>query len=189
VSRRVLLRHPPVAHAWAGRCYGRSDMGWSREGAAMARGLASTLARERFDVVVHSGLRRTRLLAERVARASGAELIDDPRWAERDFGNWEGRRWDSIWRETGDAMDGMLTDPDRFRPGGGETTAELAARAWAALNALPARADALVVSHGGPIASIRMRIQGACYDALAGLIPAPGQIVMVTNGSNHHAAG
>ncbi|MBA3879328.1 MAG: histidine phosphatase family protein [Sphingobium sp.] len=171
------MRHPPVALGWAGRCYGRSDMGWSREGAAMARRLVPALAAEGFDRVIHSGLHRTRRLAEAVARASGASLSADPRWAERDFGDWEGRRWDAIWRETGDAMDGMITDPECFRPGGGETTAELAARAWAAWQDLPSDGSILVVAHGGPIAVVRMRLAGSDYPALAGLIPPPGEIV------------
>lgn len=175
MKRRLLLRHPPVALAWAGRCYGRSDMGWSREGLAMARRLTAELAAERFDLIVHSGLRRTARLAESIARASGAAVLADPRWAERDFGDWEGRRWNAIWRETGDAMDGMLTDPARFRPGGGETTAELAARAWNGWTALPTDQSVLIVSHGGPIASVRMRAAGAGYANMAALIPKPGQ--------------
>ena len=152
-------------------------MGWSREGAAMARGLVSALAAEAFDLVVHSGLIRTRRLAEAVARATGAQPIADPRWTERDFGDWEGRRWDAIWRETGNAMDGMIADPAGFRPGGGETTAALAARAWSAWEDLPSDGHILVVAHGGPIAVVRMRLAGADYPALVGFIPSPGEIV------------
>ncbi|WP_374294421.1 histidine phosphatase family protein [Sphingomonas sp.] len=166
----MLLRHPPVAKAWAGRCYGVSDMGWSREGLAMARSLAATM---RADVVVHSGLRRTRRLAGMLRGAA----IEDVRWRERDFGTWEGRRWDAIWRESGDAMDGLMTDPDGFRPGGGETGAMLAGRVMAAWEALPPADTVLVIAHGGPIASLRCLLAGAPLTEAVRFIPACGEMV------------
>ncbi len=51
-------------------------------------------------------------------------------------------------------MDGMIDAPNRFRPGGGETTNELATRAIAWLASLPAEASIIAVSHGGPIAAL-----------------------------------
>lgn len=165
-----LLRHPPVAKAWAGRCYGVSDMGWSREGRAMARSLAAAV---RADRVVHSGLERTRRLAEMLCPAP----IEDARWRERDFGAWEGRRWDAIWRESGNAMDGLMTDPDGFRPGGGETGAMLAARVRAAWNALPDVDHVLVIAHGGSIATLRCLLAGAPLTEAVRFIPACGEMV------------
>ena len=67
----LLVRHPPVALAWRKRCYGRSDMGWSRAGLAMARRLAEDLAAVRIDAIVHSGALRTARLAAMIARRSG----------------------------------------------------------------------------------------------------------------------
>jgi len=178
MSTRVLLvRHPPVARGWAGRCYGRSDMGWSRAGAGLARALAATLAAEARAQIVHSGARRTERLAAMVARATGRPCHADPRWLERDFGTWEGRRWDAIWRETGDLMDGTMTDPAGFRPGGGETGADLAARAQAAWDALPAQGDTLVIAHGGPIAAIRTLLAGEPLERMVAHIPALGEVV------------
>ncbi len=170
----ILVRHTAVARAWAGRCYGRSDMGLSREGLAAASELAPRLAADHAPrIVLYSGLRRARLLAERVAALAGAKLAEDARWAERDFAAWEGRSWNAIWRATGTAMDGMLDDPEGFRPGGGETTAELAARALAAWRALPDE-RCLVVTHGGPIAAVRMALEGKGWRDLPGLVPPTG---------------
>ena len=173
----LLIRHPPVAKAWAGRCYGRSDMGWSREGAALARRLAAELAVESFATIVHSGATRTRRLARMVARVTGRPMQDDPRWLERDFGAWEGRRWDAIWRETGDLMDRMMTHPRDFRPGGGETGLDLARRACAAWDALPRAADVLVIGHGGPIAAIRAQRAGLPLERMIEAVPPCGAIV------------
>lgn len=171
-----LVRHPPVTLAWQKRCYGQSDPGLSREGARLARDLIDRLAKLSPDIVIHSGLRRTRAIAEPLARRTGATLLSEPRWRERHFGEWEGQSWHAIYRATGNAMDGMLTQPNSFRPGGGETTAEMWDRVSAAWNALPPYSRIAVICHGGPIACVRATRQNGTAERLPGLIPAPGDI-------------
>lgn len=179
----LLLRHPPVAKAWAGRCYGQSDMGWSREGRALAAALVEQLAGEPIDLVVHSGARRARLLADAVARHRRRESRADPRWLERDFGDWEGRRWDAIWHQTGDLMDRLMTDPHGFRPGvTGETGAELSARVQEAWHDLPRGGTVLVVAHGGPIAALRAALAGAPLEHIVRFVPRCGEIVEIDQG-------
>ena len=178
-ARILLVRHPPVARAWAGRCYGRSDMGWSREGAVVADRLVDQLAAERVGAIVHSGAGRTRRLAEMVARRAGCPVRADTRWAERDFGTWEGRSWHAIWRETSDLMDRIMTDPTGFRPGGGETGLELSLRAQVAWNALHVSANVLVITHGGPIAALRTIWAGQPLERMIEFVPEPGEIVVI----------
>lgn len=157
MTRAVLLiRHTEVARAWRGRCYGVSDPGLSRAGAAHARAVARALAGWKPDVVIHSGLRRAERLARWLAGVTRATLHADADWQERDFGEWERRSWAAIYRSSGNAMDGMIDAPDSFRPGGGETTAELADRAVRAWARLP-DCRVAVVTHGGPIAALRGR--------------------------------
>ena len=175
----LLLRHPPVALAWRKRCYGRSDMGWSRAGTAMAHALADQLASRPIDAIVHSGALRTRRLAERIAFARAIPVSEDAGWLERDFGTWEGRTWHAIWRETGDLMDRMITDPTGFRPGGGETGADLSHRAQAAWGRLPTSGTTLVIAHGGPIAALRTWQARAPLEAMVRFIPACGEVVAV----------
>ncbi len=175
----LLLRHPPVAKAWQGRCYGRSDMGWSREGRTLAARIVADLAATTIDAIVHSGARRTRRLAERIARGRETAVTTDPRWRERDFGAWEGRSWNAIWRETGPEMDRMMTDPETYRPGGGESGRDLADRVLAAWAALPREPTVLVVAHGGPIATLRTVLDGQSLTRAVDFIPACGEIVVV----------
>lgn len=172
-ARVLLVRHTEVARAWRGRCYGQSDMGLSREGAGHARALATELAAWQPERVLHSGLRRTQFLAEATAALVGLSTHADRGWMERDFGSWEGRSWAAIYRETGNAMDGMIDDPNGFRPGKGETTMELAGRVLAALQRLPSERT-LVVTHGGPIAAILGTLEGAPVRDWPGLVPVPG---------------
>ncbi|WP_010161734.1 histidine phosphatase family protein [Sphingomonas sp. PAMC 26617] len=175
----LLVRHPPVALAWRKRCYGRSDMGWSRAGLAMARGLAEELSAVPIDAIVHSGALRTARLAAMIARRRGVPVQADTGWLERDFGTWEGRTWHAIWRETGDLMDRMMTDPAGFRPGGGETGLDLSERACAAWGRLPGSGTTLVIAHGGPIAAVRAWQAGEPLEAMVGFIPACGDVVEV----------
>lgn len=166
----LLVRHPAVARAWAGRCYGVSDIGLSRAGLIQVRSLVPQLAAWAPTHIVHSGLRRAASLALALARQTGVPATCDPRWRERDFGTWEGRSWQAIYRATGSAMDGMIDAPDSFRPGDGETTAELAARAVEAYGALPG-GRVLVVSHGGPIAAMLGTRQGLSPREWPRLVP------------------
>ena len=175
MSALYLVRHPPVAKAWSTRCYGRSDPGLSRAGQRMVAPLAARLIALRPELVLHSDTIRTRA----VARATGLPCAAEPLWRERDFGRWEGRGWNAIYRESGAAMDGMIDAPDRFRPGGGETTAELLERVRRALRRLPGGRRCVVVTHGGPIACARLIADGAPLSTLPSLIPPVASVVRV----------
>jgi broad specificity phosphatase PhoE len=150
--RLLLLRHTRVAASWRHRCYGRSEAPLGAEGLAAAHRLATLVPAA--SALHASPSRRSGLLAGLVARRLGLAIRWDRRLLERDFGRWEGQSWEAIWQAEGSAMDGMIDAPGRFRPGGGETTDELAARARAWLAGLPAAASVIAVSHGGPIAAL-----------------------------------
>lgn len=176
----LLARHTAVARHWQRTCYGQSDVGLSRVGAAHAASLAPVLADWRPDIVIHSGLKRTRVLADKVAAQAGVASEIRPDWRERDFGDWEGRGWHAIHRLTGNAMDGMIDDPNGFRPGGGETTAELGRRIMKALAALPL-VRVVVVTHGGPIAAAIGLSRSLPIAEWIRHVPAPGGYVEIAH--------
>jgi broad specificity phosphatase PhoE len=166
-----------VALAWQKRCYGRSDPGLSRAGRTIIAPLVDRLAALRPDHVLHSDMRRSRAVAEPLARRLGIVPLASPLWRERDFGSWEGQGWALIHRATGNAMDGMIDAPASFRPGGnGETTQQLAARITLALAGLPQSGTVVVIAHGGPIAVARMLAGNRTWRDLPGLIIAAGDI-------------
>lgn len=172
----LLVRHTEVALAWKGRCYGISDVPLSRAGKTASARLSSELAARKPAWVMHSGLVRTRLLAEHIAVLAGCPLHEDRDWRERDFGTWEGRTWNAVYRSSGNAMDGMIDSPGEFRPGGGETTWELADRAAHAWQRLPAGAG-IVVTHGGPIAALLGRHRNAPVIDWPSHVPSYGEFV------------
>ncbi len=183
VTRRVLLiRHTEVAVKFHRRCYGRLDVSLSHAGQQRACELASHLAREPITAVVHSGWKRAAFLASRIALLKSVEPLADSRWRERDFGTWEGRSWNAIWRATGNAMDGLFTQPDTYRPGGGETTAELAERSMAAWHSLPERGVIAVISHGGPIAAVRTTLASAPLTEIVHYTVSTGSVVSCERG-------
>jgi broad specificity phosphatase PhoE len=174
-----LVRHPPVAKAWQKRCYGQSDPGLSRGGRKMIGPLVDRLVALGPDIVIHSDMKRTRAIAEPLAKHLGLHHIADRQWRERNFGDWEGQTWSAIYRATGNAMDGMIDDPEHFRPGGGETTSELIARIQQAVRQIPDAKRAVILSHGGPIACCRLILGSLPASRLAANIPALGEIVTI----------
>jgi broad specificity phosphatase PhoE len=173
----IMLRHTEVAAHWRGRCYGLRDVGLSLQGRAAARHLAATLEGAGITRLQSSPLRRARFLGGLLARRLGLRLEVVPALAERDFGDWEGQPWDAIHAAHGDAMMGMIEAPGSFRPGGGETTMELAARIKAWFDALPPRESVLAVTHGGPVAALRGRLAGQPVRGWLALVPALGEAV------------
>ena len=180
-GRVLLIRHAQVARRWCGRCYGQTDVGLSLEGFKQSKAIAGAVRQRRdsrrISTVIHSGLRRASYLAELIAAAAGIAPRADHRWRERNFGSWETRSWNSIWRQSGNAMDRMLTDPEKFRPGGGETTAQLFARSIRAWRSLPEDGFVIVVTHGGPIACVRCHLANAKLPQLGKFMVAEGAAI------------
>ncbi len=181
VGTLLLVRHPPVTLAWQKRCYGQSDPGLSRAGKAMVGPLVNELVSLKPDLILHSDMVRTRAIALPLARCLGIAAQAEPLWRERHFGDWEGQSWQRIYHETGNAMDGMIDDPDGFRPGGnGETTSEMTLRITKALAAIPNAGCIAIISHGGPLAAARHYASSNANDLLQNLIPAPGSITRLS---------
>ncbi len=181
-----LIRHTAVARHWAGRCYGRSDVGLSREGREAARMVAPRAGVLGISRLYASPLRRARFLAGLIAREAAIDrLVIDARLMECDFGAWEGAAWDTIYAESGDAMMGLVTAPDVFRPGGsGEATYTMRDRAMDWLrDAVSEGPDCIAaVCHGGPIAAIRGTLSGAAVADWPALVPRHGEIVTLEVG-------
>ena len=178
MGRVILIRHTEVAEHWKGRCYGQSDVGLSAAGRLAARTIAADLALDDRAFVITSPLRRARFLAALIARHCGTRSVADPRLAECHFGAWEGRSWDDIYADSGNAMMGFITAPATFRPGGGETTFELRDRAMAWFESVSGQDAAVIaVAHGGPIAAIRGTLAGAPVQDWPSLVPGYGECV------------
>jgi alpha-ribazole phosphatase len=138
--RLYLVRHlPPLVDA--GVCYGRTDL--ATDPAAQALALPALRAALPDAPIYSSPLQRCAVLAD----ALGGPVTFDARLAELDFGAWEMQRWDDIARAE---IDAWAADVVFYRPGGGESVADMAARiaGFCADVDVP---EAIVICHAGAI--------------------------------------
>ncbi|MCW5580545.1 MAG: histidine phosphatase family protein [Luteimonas sp.] len=146
-----------VRHADTGRS-GHLD---GRSNPPLREGATAALCRRHAGIawtrIASSPLRRARDTA--LALAPGRPVHVDARWAELDFGDWDGLHRDTL---PADALAAFHADPLRHPAPNGERRDAFRARIDEALRSLLASGDggpALVVAHAGPL---RMALSLAC---------------------------
>lgn len=137
-----LIRHPRPRIA-AGICYGQLDVDCD-DPLPVAAALRAQVPAD--TPVIASPLRRARCLAEALDPTPRV----DPRLCEIHFGNWEGLAWDRIERT---ALDAWAADVLHFVPPGGESVAQLQARAIDFAQSLDQPRVALV-THAGVLRAL-----------------------------------
>jgi alpha-ribazole phosphatase len=148
--RLLLIRHAAPVDDARGRCYGKFDIGLSAEGERQAEALARSLRGERLAVVVSSPARRAIETAIPLAAAQGLDVEIHDDLGELDFGELEGRSYDEIAATDPELYRAWMERPTTVSFPGGESFADLKARALAALDRIRAEHEAaLVVTHGG----------------------------------------
>ncbi|NMB67435.1 MAG: histidine phosphatase family protein [Chloroflexi bacterium] len=161
MSELWLVRHGETDWNRERRLMGQLDIPLNAEGILQAAELAASLQGQPFDVLVSSDLLRARQTAETLAAALNLPLHLDPRLREEHLGAWQGLTIDEIQARYPGQWEQRRADPPDFRPPGeGETIAEMAARACAAMDEIAAahpRGRVLVVSHGILIAALLCR--------------------------------
>jgi len=187
-----LVRHGETVWNRAGRLQGRADSPLSEQGVAHARAygrlLGEALRAAGGAVSLHvSPLGRARRTAALLAETAGLGDVPvrvDARLAEHDVGEWAGLSWDQIEQRHGLTRE-VLRDW-HFRPPGGETRAEMLARAAEWLADHGGGGVHVVVSHGGFSRAFRAAFLGLRPDAAAGL-PAHlhGRLFRLGDGAVH----
>ena len=169
----VFLRHGRTSYNAAGRLQGQVDIPLDEVGLWQAENGASALAKIHAATrVVASDLSRAAVTAQHFARASGVQVLTDPRVRERSFGRWEGLTRDEI----------HASWPDEFsqwrrglEPQGVDVEARsaVAQRMFAAVedHSVDLEADdtLVVVSHGAAITLGITAMLGLDADAWRGL--------------------
>ena len=158
--RLYLVRHLPPLVA-PGVCYGRTDL--ATDPAAQVLALPALRAALPADAPIYSSpLQRCVVLAH--ALASTVTL--DARLAELDFGAWEMQPWDAVPRA---GIDAWAADVAGYRPGGGDSVTDMAARVagfYADIMAANLQ-EAIVVCHAGTIRLLTARAAGLDVSAMA----------------------
>jgi broad specificity phosphatase PhoE len=145
-----LLRHGACE---GGEIYrGRTDVALSSEGWQQME-LATALACD-WQGVVTSPLQRCRTFAEQYASRLDIPLQVVDALQEMDFGEWEGRLLEEVWRSDPKTVSDFYDNPGAVTPPGGEPTAVAQKRVVVALSTLLqacAGQHLLLVCHGGVI--------------------------------------
>lgn len=154
--RLYLVRHLPPLVA-PGVCYGRTDL--PTDPLAQIHALPALRAALPATAPLYSSpLQRCAVLAQ----ALGVP-VTDARLAELDFGTWEMQRWDDIPRME---IDAWAADVAGYRPGSGDSVADMAARVDAFYRDLPVQ-DAIIVCHAGTIRLLTARAAGMDVQQMA----------------------
>jgi ribonuclease H / adenosylcobalamin/alpha-ribazole phosphatase len=157
----VLVRHGATSHTAQKRFSGglaSSNPGLSEEGRAQVREVADWLAPlgEAVEVVVSSPVRRCRESAEIVAERLGLSLVEEPGFAEMEFGTWDGLTFEEVREQQPDQLERWLGNLD-VAAGGGESFREVEKRVLAGLGRVLeqyAGKTLIVVSHVTPIKTL-----------------------------------
>ena len=96
----------------------------------------------------------------------------DERLREYDFGDWDGRSFEGLWADHGDALAAFLGDPDSGAPPNGEAAGAFRQRvraAWGDLIAAGAGERILLIGHGGVLRQLVADTLGVAPTAHAAL--------------------
>lgn len=150
----LLVRHAPIATY--GLCYGRSDVPMQMDAQTAAQRVLQDdgLHARPIECVFASVSQRCAGVAQALAEKLDVALRLDSRLQELDFGLWEQRTYDEIYRTERALFDAWAHDPMRMAPPRGESGNAMVERVYSW--ALEVRAGSvLVVTHAGVIRILR----------------------------------
>ena len=157
----VLVRHGVTKHTSAKRFsggLGGDNPPLSEEGRDQVRAVADWLAplADRVAAVVASPVRRTRESAEIIAERLGLPVVEEPGFAEMEFGAWDGLTFTEVAERDRAGLDAWLGAVD-VAPDGGESFRTVEKRVLDGLERLladHAGRTVVVVSHVTPIKTL-----------------------------------
>jgi len=173
VTTLVLVRHGATSLTAEKRFssgLGGSNPGLTDEGRAQVREVAEWLSPigGAVDAVVTSPVRRTRESAEILAERWGVGLVEEPAFAEMEFGTWDGMTFAEVREQRPEEIEAWLGSLDRA-PGGGESFRDVEKRVHDGLSRLleaHAGKTLVVVSHVTPIKILVARAVDAPLSSL-----------------------
>jgi probable phosphoglycerate mutase len=161
-----LARHAQTASSAIDSFNGQRELPLTEHGRAQARALGERLKGVSFSAVYRSPLGRTAETAALIAPAVPATILGG--LIEIDYGQWEGLSPSEAETRDPGRFAAWVRDPERNAPPDGETAAQVAVRAVAALEEIRARHEAsgaqgpaLAVSHKATLRVLGAALTGA----------------------------
>ncbi len=183
----VLVRHgvtPMTAQKRFSGGLGGSNPGLTEEGRAQVRATGEWLRpmAEQVSAVIASPVRRTRESADIVATLLERPVVEEPGFAEMEFGAWDGLSFAEVGERHRADLDAWLGSVD-VPAGGGESMRAVEARVLAALERVLAEhagGTVVVVSHVTPIKVLVARALQAPLDVVFRMELAPASVTVLS---------
>jgi len=134
-----LVRHGESEWNAENRLCGRTDVPLSETGRRQAKRLAERLKPIPFEALYSSPLERALETAQLISESVGLQPALDPKLAELDYGQWEGRTFEEIMASDPKAYHDWDADPGQFAPPGGESGLEAQQRVVSFFDLLAAK--------------------------------------------------
>jgi broad specificity phosphatase PhoE len=161
LERIYLIRHGQTDWNREGRWQGFEQTSLNSEGLAQAQALAEYLRQYPITAVYTSDLSRALQTANALAQALNLQPELDERWRERHLGIFQGLTRAEINARYPKEMDAMHTDRFNYVIPNGESQRQVQERAWEAwqqvINHAPGP-EAAIVSHGGTLKTLLMKL-------------------------------
>ena len=155
-TRIIAIRHGETAWNVDTRIQGHLDIPLNDTGLWQARQVGQALADEPVAAIYSSDLQRAYATAQAVAQATGAPLTPERGLRERGFGDFQGRTFQQIERESPEqALRWRKRDPHFVPDGGGESLVTLRERIACTVDEIAARALASGAARVDPLANRR----------------------------------
>lgn len=156
----LLARHPEIKKDRPLEFVGQREVPLSAAGEKQAKKL-SRFIRENYSLrsIFSSPLKRCLKTALEIARSFELPVRQEERLKEMNFGNWEGKTVEEIFKENAQA--------NLFFPPGGETIEKFRRRVerfFSEMAAANGEGTVLVVSHAGVLKAILLRVLGLPLD-------------------------
>lgn len=161
--RLFLVRHGETVWNAEDRCQGFSDIELNERGRQQAEALARVFASEPLAAVYSSTLGRSLETARLIAQPHHLKVEADERLKELNQGQFEGLTFQEIRANHSAFIRQWREHPAHLRMPGGETLAELQARAWSFMEEVRQRHQGgaiLAVSHNLTILTILCKLLG-----------------------------
>ena len=165
--RLHLLRHGQTDASRANRFSGEMDPPLNATGLAMADAFAAKWGAEKWAAIYASPLLRAQQTAAPTAKRAGLEIQIEPGLKEIAYGEWDGRLESEVEAADHERFKTWSEHPGWNSPPGGESGAQIAARALAAIQNIRARhadGNVLVVSHKATLRVLLCCILGVDLD-------------------------
>lgn len=130
--RLILLRHPELAQEYQNRAVGSGDAVLSRRGRAMALRWCDLLQHTKVVLTFAADMRQCKEPAQLLADTLDTDLSVDARLNDQQMGEWQGRTWDEVVKDTPDKVRDFFSEFGDIAPPQGESLGDAIERvlAW-----------------------------------------------------------